>query len=350
MMKNLRNILLIIIVFAFSQNEVNAQAEKVKYNIYSVAFYNLENFFDTINDPLKRDEDFLPTGSYKWTSKRYNLKLKHMAKVVSKLGVEKTGGIPPTIVGFSELENQQVIQDLIDTAPLNKYPYKIAHVESPDHRGVDVALIYRSDIFEMDKFYARELWVKNAYKNFATRNQLVVEGMLAGEKTAFLVNHWPSRAAGSRYREAAGALNRTIIDSLRSVYPGIHCITMGDLNDDPSNKSLTKGLGAVGDKEQLSDKNILYNPMVKMHKKGLGTLAYRDGWNLFDQIIFTKELALKKDKTKLMFYKAEICSYDFLKNKSGRYKGYPFRTYAGGNYAGGYSDHFPVVTFFVKQK
>jgi len=350
-MSKIKNLLLIVITLVLFQTSGSSQTKKAQYNVYSVAFYNMENLFDTINDPIKRDDDFLPQGSYKWTSKRYNAKLKRMAHIISKLGTETTGGVPPTVFGLSEIETRGVVEDLISQSPLNKYPYRIAHIPSPDHRGVDVALVYRSDIFKMDKYYAKELWVKNAYKNFATRNQLVVEGTLADEKIAFLVNHWPSRAAGSRYREAAGALNRSIIDSLRKVYNNnIHCITMGDLNDDPVSKSLTKGLRAVGDKDKLSEKNILYNPMYKMYKRGLGTLAYRDSWNLFDQIILTKELVEKKDKSKLMYYKTEICNYDELKNKSGRYKGYPFRTYAGGNYAGGYSDHFPVIVFLVKKK
>jgi len=350
-MRNLRSIFLVILAIALFQSEGKAQSKKVKFDIYSVAFYNLENLFDTINDPLKRDEDFLPTGSYKWTSKRYEAKVKRMAKVIGMLGAETTGGIPPTVIGLSELENEHVVEDIFKQEPLNKYNYKIAHIDSPDHRGVDVALAYRSDIFNVEKIYAKELWVTNPYKGFATRNQLVVEGTLAGEKIAFLVNHWPSRAAESRYREEAGALNRSIIDSLRSINPDIHCITMGDLNDDPTSPSLgKKGLGAVGSKNKLSDKNYLFNPMYKMYKNGLGTLAYRDGWNLFDQQIFTKELIEKKDKSKLMYYKTEICNYDFLKTKSGRYKGYPFRTYAGGNYAGGYSDHFPVISFLVKKQ
>lgn len=347
-----KHYLILLLVFAslLSHNSSIAQEQKVKYDIYSVAFYNLENLFDTINDPNKRDEDFLPEGANSWTPDKYEAKVKRMAEVIARLGVETTGGIPPSVVGFSELENKSVIEDLINQEPLNKYPYEIAHIESPDHRGVDVALIYRSDIFEMEKFYAKELWVENAYDNFATRNQLVVEGLLAGEKTAFLVNHWPSRRAKSRYREAAGELNRIIIDSLRSTYQGIHCITMGDFNDDPVDKSIANALGAVGDKKEFSENNFMFNPMYNMYKKGLGSLAYRDNWNLFDQIIFTKELKLKEDKSKLMFYKSEICNYDFLKNKSGRYKGYPYRTFAGGAYVGGYSDHFPVIAFFVKKK
>ncbi|MBB6460394.1 endonuclease/exonuclease/phosphatase family protein [Flammeovirga kamogawensis] len=340
-------IFLIFCLFTISKN-VNAQKEN--YKVYSIGFYNLENLFDTLDTPGKNDEDFLPDGSYKWTGKRYLEKQERMAKVIAKIGAE-IAKAPPTVIGFSEIENKSVLEDLINQDALKKYNYGICHVESPDKRGVDVGLIYRKDQLTIDKVSSRDLRIKETYAGnnweYATRNQLIVEAELAGEKCAFMVNHWPSRRAPSPYREAAGTLNRSIIDSLRAVNPSIHCITMGDLNDDPTNKSVTKALGAVGNSDKLSSKNILYNPFNKMYKKGLGTLAYRDSWNLFDQIIISKELKLNKEG--LFFYKAEICNFSELKNKEGRYKGYPHRTYSGGNYSGGYSDHFPVVIYLIKQ-
>lgn len=325
-------------------------AQKDNYEVFSVAFYNVENLFDTLDTPGKNDHDFLPTGSYKWTGKRYLEKQERMAKIVAKLGAELTKSAP-TIVGFSEIENAAVLEDLINQEALKKYNYGICHIESPDKRGVDVGLIYRKSLVDIKKVSARDLKIKNTYAGdnweYATRNQLIVEAKLGGEDFAFLVNHWPSRAAKSSYREAAGMLNRSIIDSLRADHPELHCITMGDFNDDPTNKSINKALGAIGDQKKLSDKNYLYNPWFNMYKKGLGTLAYRDSWNLFDQIILSKELKVKKEG--IFFYKAEICNYPELKNKEGRYKGYPFRTYSGGNYSGGYSDHFPVVIYLLKK-
>ncbi|PWJ43229.1 endonuclease/exonuclease/phosphatase family protein [Sediminitomix flava] len=324
-----------------------SQNHKATYDIHNIAFYNVENLFDTENDPEKNDEDFLPEGSYAWTEKRYNQKLIQLAEIISKLGAEKTNQ-PPTVVGIAEVENLKCLQDLIKTAPLSDYPYEAILVEGPDKRGVDTGLLYRKDLFDLKKYHAKELWIENAYKGFATRNQLVVEGKLEGEEIAFLVNHWPSRRAKSHYREEAGKLQRSIIDSLRQVNPNMHIVTMGDFNDDPTNKSMEKALGAVGSKNELNDKNYLYNPMHKMYKKGLGTLAYRDNWNLFDQIIISKEMI--ENEEGLRFYKAEICNFEELKNQNGRYKGYPFRTYAGGGYAGGYSDHFPVVIYLVKKQ
>ncbi|WP_053404635.1 endonuclease/exonuclease/phosphatase family protein [Persicobacter sp. CCB-QB2] len=321
-------------------------AQQGEFNVYNVAFYNVENLFDVINDPNKNDEDFLPDGDYKWTQKRYELKLSQMANVISKLGAAKAGG-PPVICGIAEVENEQCLRDLIARPPLSDYPYEVVLVEGPDKRGVDVGLIYRTDLFKVEKFHARELWINNAYKGFATRNQLVVEGEMAGEPLAVLVNHWPSRRAKSWYREEAGKLQRQIIDELRAEKPGMNVVVMGDFNDDPVNKSMTKALGAKGKKSEVTDKDYLYNPMYKMYKNGQGTLAYRDNWNLFDQIIVSKEMLNKEG---LIYYKAEICNFDELKNPNGRYKGYPFRTYAGGNYAGGYSDHFPVVIYLLKEK
>jgi hypothetical protein len=340
-------ILLITLFIAGCKTQVNNQSSNKKaVEMYPIAFYNLENLFDTINDTNKNDEDFLPSGSYKWTSERYLEKQDRMAKTVSKLGRElsKTA---PSVVGFCEIENKQVVEDLVKREGLIQYPYEVAQIEGPDKRGVDVALIYRKDKFKFEKASARELWIKDAYDGFATRNQLIVEGELAGEKVAFIVNHWPSRRADSWYREEAGKLNRSIIDSLRQINPELHVITMGDLNDDPIDPSVNRELDAGGSEDVLSGNKTMFNPMYDLYKSGHGTLAYRDQWNLFDQIIMTPELKLRNDKLK--FLRAEICNYPELKNTSGRYKGYPFRTYVGGSYKGGYSDHFPVVVYLIKE-
>lgn len=274
-----------------------------------------------------------------------------MSTIIAKIGADKAG-IPPTGIGLSEVENRKVVEDLIAQPALSPYPYDIAHIESPDKRGIDVAFVYRKDLINVHKVSARELKIQKTYAGdnweFATRNQLIVEATMGGEEFAFIVNHWPSRGAPSWYREKAGDLNRSIIDSLRTITPNLHIVTMGDFNDDPNDKSISKSLGAVGNAKKLNDKNYLYNPMFNMHKSGLGTLAYRDSWNLFDQIIISKEL--KQDKSGVFFYKAEIENFPELKSKEGRYKGYPFRTYSGGNYSGGYSDHFPVVIYLLKKQ
>ncbi|MBD0405116.1 endonuclease/exonuclease/phosphatase family protein [Flammeovirga sp. EKP202] len=326
------------------------QAQKSDYKVYSVAFYNMENLFDTLHDEGKKDYEYLPEGDSKWTSQKYWEKQTNMSTIIAKLGFDVTKQTP-LVIGLAEIENRNVLNDLVNTPKLKGENYGIAHIEGPDKRGVDVALLYKKDLLKVNKVSARDLKIKETYAGdnweFKSRNQLIVEAELEGEPIVFLVNHWPSRRGESRYREEAGKLQRSIIDSLRKEHPGVKCITMGDYNDDPTNKSMKKALGAVGDEKSLTEKNYLFNPFYKMYKKGLGTLAYRDSWNLFDQIIFTKEFKNKNEGW--FFWKAEICSYPELKNKEGRYKGYPYRTFAGGNYAGGYSDHFPVVIYLLKQ-
>ncbi|NME66633.1 endonuclease/exonuclease/phosphatase family protein [Flammeovirga aprica] len=321
------------------------QAQKNDYKVYSVAFYNMENLFDTLHDEGKNDYQYLPDGDYKWTGRKYLEKQEKMSTIIAKLGLDKTKQAP-LVVGLAEIENRNVLEDLVKTPSLKGENYGIAHIEGPDKRGVDVALIYKKDLLKVNKVSARDLRIKETYAGdnweFKSRNQLIVEAELEGEPLVFLVNHWPSRRAKSPYREAAGALQRSIIDSLRNEHPGIKCITMGDFNDDPTNKSIKNELGAVGDIKNLTEESYLYNPFYKMYKKGLGTLGYRDSWNLFDQIIFTKEFT--KVNNGWFFWKAEICSYPELKNKEGRYKGYPFRSTSGG-----YSDHFPVVIYLLKQ-
>lgn len=329
---------------------VFGQSQKNNYKVHVVGFYNLENFFDLEDTPEKNDKDFLPSGSYNWTKSKYDEKQIKMANIMGKLGSPITSQ-PPVAIGVCEVETISVLEDLVKQEPFKNYNYKAILIEGPDRRGIDVGFIYNADLLTIDKQSARELKIQKSYAGdnweYATRNQLIIEATLENESVAFIVNHWPSRRSPSPYREAAGDLNRKIIDSLRQITPGLKTITMGDLNDDPVDKSLVKSLGTVGKKEKLNEKNYLYNPMWKMYKNGLGTLAYRDNWNLFDQIIVSKELV--EDKEGLFFYKAEIKNFPELMNPEGRYKGYPYRTYAGGSYQAGYSDHFPVAIYLLKE-
>jgi hypothetical protein len=181
---------------------------------------------------------------------------------------------------------------------------------------------------------------------------LIVSGMLDGEKIHLIVNHWPSRSGGEKRsrskRIKAAKLNRQIVDSLFSEDPYAKVITMGDFNDDPTSPSVKDHLKAQRKVEGLKMKE-LYNPMEDLAKKGLGSLAYRDSWNLFDQIIISTELT-KKDFSSYRFYKAGIYNKTYLVNAHGRYKGYPYRSFANGGYTGGYSDHFPVYVYLVKEK
>ncbi len=327
--------------------------EKKNYKVNTVAFYNVENLFDFEDDPITFDDDRTPEGKDHWTEEIYNAKLVNTAKVIAEIGSDVTG-TAPALIGLCETENRRVLEDLINQESLLKNDYGIVQYESPDRRGIDVALLYQKRLFVPTNTKAYPLYIydnNDNTKRVYTRDQLLVSGMLDGEKIHVIVNHWPSRSGGearSRYkRNKAGELNRHIIDSLFSEDPYAKVITMGDFNDDPTNESIKEHLNAKDKKEGMELKE-LYNPMESMHKKGLGTLAYRDGWNLFDQMIVSTELT-KEDYSSYRLYKAGIYNKTYLANPRGRYKGYPYRSFTGGGFTGGYSDHFPVYLLLIKE-
>lgn len=339
--------------FVFLSFSLFAQ-EKKTYKINTVAFYNVENLFDFEDDPLTFDDDRTPTGKDHWTEEIYNAKLKNMAQVISEIGADVTG-TSPVLIGVCEVENRRVLEDLLNQESLIDKDYGIVHFDSPDRRGIDVALLYQKKIFTPTNYEAHELKIyedNDPTQRIYTRDQLLVSGMLDGEKIHVIVNHWPSRSGGearSRFKRVKAAkLNKQIIDSLFSEDPYAKIITMGDLNDDPNSPSLKDVLKPKKDKEKVGLRE-LYNPMEELFKKGLGTLAYRDGWNLFDQMIISAELT-KTDYSSYRFYKAGIYNKSYLANPRGQYKGYPYRSYADGGFTGGYSDHFPVYLYLIKEK
>ena len=325
--------------------------DKKTYQIKTLAFYNLENFFDTTNDSLIFDDERTPKGDYLWTKERYNKKIENLAQVISEIGLKVTK-TSPDIIGLCEAENLDVLEDLINHQKLRSKGYGIIHYNSPDDRGIDVALLYKKNSYNPTSFKSHRLLLFDEDgKRDYTRDQLVVGGYMNNEEIYFIVNHWPSRRGGEEksrpLRIKAAQLNKRIIDSLRYQNVTAKIITMGDFNDDPRNDSLKKVLKSKGKIKQL-DSISLFNPMVKLYEKGLGTLAYRDKWNLFDQFLFTPNL-ISEHKTGYSYWKAGIYNPNYLKNTSGKYKGYPFRTYAGTTYLGGFSDHFPVYMYLIKQ-
>ena len=327
-------------------------AQEKKYKIHTIAFYNVENLFDTINDVNKNDEASPIMEIEDGRSEIYNKKLKNLSRVISEIGYSETNSLP-TIVGLSEVENRGVIEDLINTGKLKNGNYGISHFDSPDARGIDVALIYRKDLFEVlnQNSHFLELFNFKSSKPYFTRDQLVVDGLLEGERMFFIVNHWPSRSGGEMRsrpsRNKAAELNVEIIDSINSIHKNPKILTMGDFNDDPKNESIKKILKAKKDRENVRN-NDMFNPYEKMHIKGVGTLAYRDNWNLFDQIIFSGTY-LDNSFKEFSFYKSLIYNKKYLFNQSGRFKGYPFRSFAGGSYLDGYSDHLPVYILLIKE-
>ena len=312
-------------------------------NAYTIAFYNLENLFDTKNDPKTLDDDFARGGKKQWNYSRYKRKLKNLGKVISRLGTKRSHH-PPAIIGVVEVENQKVLTDLIATSSLKKHDYGFVQYDSPDERGIDVALLYKKNLFELLHSETFPLYLKE--KNGVidlTRDILLVKGNLNGELIYVIVNHWPSRRSGEDTSEEkriiAAKLVLTIVNKITLETENPKIIIMGDFNDDPSNKSVKKYLV----------NNSFYNPMQRLINSGKGTLNYKKKWHLFDQIIFSKNF-LNIETDKHSFKYAEVFDQQFLKEWSGKYKGNPLRTYSGKRYLGGFSDHFPVYVYLEQHK
>ena len=345
----MKQICLLILVF-FSYLILNGQS-KNSYKIYTVAFYNLENLFDTINDPNKFDEAS-PIMEIKSNRQEvYLKKVKNMARVVSDIGLDVTKN-SPAILGVSEIENRQVLEDLVNDSLLINNDYGIVHYNSPDARGIDVALLYQKRIFTPTSTSNYELKIYDDQNNnrIYTRNQLLVSGKLENDLIHIIVNHWPSRRGGETKsrpkRIAAAKLTKRLVDSLQVINPYAKIFIMGDLNDNPNNASIKKVLKAKKNKKKVGLKSI-YNPYSNFYKNGLGTTAYRDSWSLFDQIMVTKPL-IEKDYSSLRFYKAGIFNKQYLIQKKGTYKGYPFRSWSNSGFSNGFSDHFPVYVYLIK--
>jgi len=340
-----------VLFFAFV-SFVLTHAQDKKYKVHTIAFYNLENLFDTIRDPNINDQEYTPEGKNSWTSQKYNQKLANLSRVISEIGVNEQQKEPPTILGVAEVENKTVLEDLINQPKLVQKGYAIVHCDSPDRRGIDVALLFRKKDFTVNSFKSIPLYIKSVDgKRVYTRDQLLVSGFLDGEEMHFIVNHWPSRSGGEKksspYREAAGTLNKKIIDSLLKINPKAKVMTMGDFNDGPYNKSIKQSLKAQDKKEKTSLQRV-FNPFEELSKKGLGTIAYRDAWDLFDQIIITGAFLDTNDKdySTYKYWKAGIFNRPYLVQQTGQYKGYPLRN---ANNQVGYSDHFPVYLYIIKE-
>lgn len=311
-----------------------------------VGFYNVENLFDTINDPNKNDEQFLPEGPYQWTSQRYLQKLDRISQVIADMA-KMDGGL--VVLGVSEIENEQVLLDLVATKRLRPLGLKVCHHDSPDRRGVDVAFLYDPSRFNIIDTAAFPLIVPNQ-PEFISRDQWLMTGILDGTDTLFiLVNHWPSKSGGEKRslpgRLAAGYLSKDITTKILAQHPHAKIIIMGDLNDAPNSKAIMECLGTKTKTKGLTH-NDLFNPMWKMYQDGIGSYAYRDSWEMLDNIIVSGGLVTPI--TGYTYQSAHVFRKDYLFTKSGSYMGYPFRMFAGGVYQGGYSDHLPVYIILTK--
>lgn len=346
-MKHL-NLLLFTLFFSLF---LNGQ-EKKTYGIHTVAFYNLENLFDIINDPTKFDEAS-PIMEIKANRKEiYNRKVKNMARVISEIGLDLTNN-SPVIIGVSEIENREVLEDVINDSLLIERNYGIIHYNSPDIRGIDVGLLYQKQLFMPISTSNHELRIydNTSQKRVYTRDQLLVSGYLEGELIHLIVNHWPSRSGGETRskpkRLAAAKLTKRLVDSLQVTDPYAKILILGDLNDNPNNDSVKDILKTKKNIKRVGLKGI-YNPYDSFFRNGIGTTAYRDNWSLFDQILITKPL-LEKDYSSFRFYKAGIFNKQYLITKTGTYKGYPFRSWSNGGFSNGFSDHFPVYIYLIKE-
>ncbi len=302
-------------------------------NQFTIAFYNLENFFDTHDDPHTLDDDFTPDGKKAWSESKFRRKAKKLGRTIALIG-EEDSTVPPVLVGVAEVENKLALETLLKTKHLKEEDYDYVHFDSPDERGIDTALIYHKAHFTVLDAETIPLLISNGNGDRDyTRDILYVHGKLHHEEIHVFVNHWPSRRDGAdetqykRIKAAETVLRK--IESLGGSNP--NCIIMGDFNDDPNSESI----------KILMESGRFVNPMQQLLSPVSGSANYKGEWSLFDQILISHSFLNYQEGTH-SFKKAKIFAPKFLKEWKGKYKGNPFRTFVGKKYLGGYSDHFPV--------
>lgn len=330
-------------------------SQKPQYKLAVAAFYNLENLYDTIDDPNTSDEEFTPQGERNYNSEIYWNKIDKLASVLARIGTDDQKYPCPdgaAFIGVAEIENDSVLKDIVNHNLLKSRNYQIVHYDCKDRRGVDVAFLYNPKYFEL--LDSKSLFVdlpKGSKESYYTRDVLWVKGKFDGEIIHIYVNHWPSRLGGEERsapgRAAAAMVSKNHSDSIMKVEGEQKFIIMGDLNDDPTSASLTKILKCKDKVEDVKEGGI-FNPWVDMYKSGIGTLAYQDAWGLFDQIVISRKWLDKKQEG-FFFQKQFIFNREFLTENVGRYRGYPMRTWDGLSYRGGYSDHFPTYLVLLKK-
>ena len=353
----------LLLIVALLLSEFSTGAQNTRRN-FVIGFYNLENLFDIYDDPAKNDEQFLPEGANNWTKEKYEHKLKNMSHVIAKMA--ESNGRWHTILGISEVENRFVIEDLVSQPEIAAANYQIVHYDSPDRRGVDVALLYNPTQFKLlgsesipytffnDGSLKYNL-TKKEKEYFRTRDILMVRGTIDREMFAFYVTHLPSRVGGkgASLRSGGALIIYRHAMKLMKEFPGIKIVVMGDMNDDPTDESMAVHLHGKGELGKM-DSTDFFNPFMSMLKDGFGSLCYQGTWSIYDQILVNYDLAHAEKRTLKIqpigknAYYGYIFKRPFMTTEKGRYKGYPFRTFTGGSFIGGYSDHYP--TFIVVGK
>ena len=345
----MKRLLLILPVMLLMVASASAQDKP-----YMVAFWNLENLFDIYDDPETHDEEFTPDGVKQWNEIKYQKKLSNIERVLFDIAAIQRDY--PIVIGVSEIENRSVLEDLVSQPKLAGANYRICHYDSPDARGVDVAFLYRADVFKLQGSENIKLEVAEL-PDFRTRDFVVMWGTIEDEPFYFLVSHWPSRLGGKEAsqfkRDACASQIRAIKDSLLAENPTTKVIVMGDFNDDATDSSIVETMGAKGKTKDL-EKGDFFNPFNQMLRAGHGTLAYQDMWNLFDNICVTENL-INDEEGKLHLVKGSgnkfwgnIFHRPYMFQQEGQYKGYPLRTFVTNNFQNGFSDHFPVYIYISK--
>jgi len=309
---------------------------------FRIMFYNVENFFDNENDSLTLDDEFLPDGARHWTNYKYKKKLNNIYKVIVAVG----GWEPPEIVGLCEVENESVLEDLVNKTPLAKYEYKIIHKESPDQRGIDVALLYRKNKFNILQTSFIPIIRGNISLN--TRDILFVKGVTGTKDTLnIFVNHWASRYSGkiesAKKRNFIAAVLRQRIDSIFAMDMHANIIIMGDFNDEPLDESVLRILDTKTDLSEIIPGSLYNLSYVFRNDKKIGSIKYKGTWLMFDQFIVSASLLQRDNQLYLESASIHLFSPDFLLEEDKTYYGFkPYRTYYGYRYQGGFSDHLPV--------
>ena len=333
-------------------------------NWHVIGFYNLENLFDTYHDEGKNDYEYLPDGANEWTEAKYRKKLQNMARVIADM--KNDNGKWHAVLGVSEVENRHVLEDLVAEPAISDANYQIVHYDGPDRRGVDVGLLYKPEVFKLITsesipftFSPSRIdwsqWTQEELDAFRTRDVLMARGTIDGEMFAIFVAHLPSRLGGKgadlRPRGAEIIYQRAM--ELQQEFPGIKIAVMGDMNDNPTDVSMTEFLRGKETIEETTDQDF-FDPFLSMIKAGYSSLYYRGEGNIFDIVMVNKALAsapagtfqiqpIVKDK----FY-GRVFNKPYMTNQTGQYKGTPFRTFSNGAFVAGYSDHYP--TYIVIKK
>lgn len=337
-----------LIVLLICCSALQTRAQQSKNNVVAIAFYNLENYFIPQLNPLIKDADFTPEGSYHYTETIFSQKAYNMAKVLADLGKD-FGADGADLIGVCEVEDDRALQVLLQQAVWSNKPYHFVRIDGPDKRGIHVALLYHAKRFKLLR--AQSIPVSLQYVGGGvTRDVLLVKGVFYSDTVYVLVNHWPSRsggeAASADKRAMAALVNRNVVTQILAEHKDAKIIIMGDLNDDPISPSVLDVLGTTGMIQQAHNTK-LYNPWFRFYQQGMGTLCHNDHWNLFDQIILSPAW-LDNSQGEWQYYQAQVFNKDYLKTAFGKYRGYPYRSFNGTKWMNGYSDHFPVVIYLIK--